>query len=221
MLATMRRLLDVLLPPTCPGCATEGVALCDECRTLLSRRLDEPIGVPLGLAASQPAGLVQLEWCAAYNGPARACVHALKYDGEQRLAAPLGRLMAERWRRAGVGGEVLVPVPVHAARRRERGFDQAELLARMCGAELGLPVVPAVVRAARTKAQHALGRGARAQNVGRVFSVAPRHAAAVAGRWVVLVDDVVTTGATLSACAAALRGAGARAVSALTLASER
>jgi ComF family protein len=221
MLATMQRLLDVLLPPTCPGCGTEGVALCDTCRGRLARRIDEPIGVPLGLASSQPAGLVQLEWCAAYNGPARACVHALKYDGEQRLAAPLGRLMAERWRRASIGGEVLVPVPVHAARRRERGFDQAELLARMAAVELELPMVRAVVRAARTKAQHELGRGARAQNVGRVFAVPPRHVAAVTGRWVVLIDDVVTTGATLSACAAALRTAGARAVSALTLARER
>jgi ComF family protein len=221
MLATMQRLLDVLLPPTCPGCGSEGVALCAKCRTHLARRLGEPVGVPLGLVWSQPAGLVQLEWCAGYGGVARACLHALKYDGEQRLAAPLGRLMAERWQRAGIGGEVLVPVPVHAARRRERGFDQAELLARMAGTELSLPVVPAVVRAARTKAQHALGRGARAQNVGRVFSVPPRHVAAVADRWVVLVDDVVTTGATLSACAAALRAAGAPAVSALTLARER
>ena len=158
----MQRLLDVLLPPTCPGCGTEGVALCDDCGHVLGRRLDEPAGAPIGLAVGQPAGLVQLEWCAAYGGPARDCLHALKYAGEQRLAAPLGGLMAQRWQRAGVGGELLVPVPVHAARRRERGFDQAELLARAVGAQLGLPVVPAVVRTGRTKAQHALGRGARA-----------------------------------------------------------
>ena len=217
----MKRLLDVLLPATCPGCGREGVALCDVCGGDLARRLDEPAGVPLGLAAGQPAGIVQLEWCAGYGGVARSCLHALKYDGEQRLAAPLGRLMAERWRRSAVGGELLVPVPVHAARRRDRGFDQAELLARAVGTELGLPVVGALSRVARTRAQHALGRGARQANVGRVFNVEPGAAAAVRDRWVVIVDDVVTTGATLSGCALALLAAGARAVSALALARER
>lgn len=217
----MDRLLDALLPATCPGCGREGLALCAGCTDALARRLDEPAGVPIGLAASQPSGVVQVEWCVGYGGVARACLHALKYDGEQRLVAPLSRLMAQRWRRAAIGGELLVPVPVHAARRRDRGFDQAELLARAIAADLGLPVLAAVSRVARTKAQHALTRGARQANVGGVFTVAPRHAAAVRGRWVVLVDDVVTTGATLSGCAAALLAAGARAVSGLALARER
>lgn len=221
MLRAVKQLLDLLLPPSCPGCGKEGTPLCPACRGVLARRLDEPAGVPLGLAASQPAGIVQLEWCAGYGGVARACLHALKYDGEQRLAAPLGELMAQRWRRAAIGGDVLVPVPVHAARRRERGFDQAELLARAAGAELGLPVVAALTRAARTRAQHALGRGARAANVGRVFAVPATRAPVVHGQWVVLVDDVVTTGATLAGCAAALLDAGARAVSALAVARER
>jgi len=187
----------------------------------MARRLDEPAGLPLGLSSSQPAGLAQLEWCAAYNGPARACLHALKYDGELRLVRPLAELMAHRWRRAGIGGELLVPVPVHAQRRRERGFDQAELLAREVGRRLGLPVLPALERAARTRAQHRLGRGARAGNVGGVFVLAPRRATQVSGRWIILIDDLVTTGATLSACATALRAGGAMAVSALTLARER
>lgn len=168
-----------------------------------------------------PAGLVQLEWCAAFTGPARSSVHALKYDGERRLAAPLGRLMARRWQEVGIGGDVLVPVPVHAERRRERGFDQAELLAGVVGERLSLPVMPAVRRSSRTVAQHGLGRGARAGNVGRAFVVDERFAARIGGRWPLLVDDVVTTGATLAACAAALYGAGAAAVSALTLARER
>ena len=88
----------------------------------------------LACPVNQPAGIVQLEWCTSYAGPARACVHALKYDGELRLVEPLAeQLMAARWRRAGVGGDVLVPIPVHAARKRQRGFDQAELLARAVG----------------------------------------------------------------------------------------
>jgi ComF family protein len=187
----------------------------------MARRLEEPAGVPLGLASNPPAGIVQLEWCCAYTGPARACVHALKYDGERRLVAPLAELMAARWRRAGVGGEVLVPVPVHAARRRQRGFDQAELLARGIGALLGLPVVAGVRRAAKTAAQHQLGRRARAGNVGHAFAPEPSCVTRLAGRWIVLVDDVVTSGSTAAGCARALYRAGAEAVSCLALARER
>jgi ComF family protein len=221
MQTAVTRVLDVLLPPTCPGCGVEGAALCPGCRRQLARRLDEPAGAPIGLAVAQPQGLAQLEWCCAYSGPARACLHALKYDGEQRLVTPLSELLAARWRRVGIGGNVLVPVPVHAARRRQRGFDQAELLARGVGRELGLPVATALGRTTKTTAQHSLSRRARATNVGHAFVVTPAGEAQVRGRWVVLIDDVVTTGATLSGCAAALYAAGAAAVSGLALARER
>ena len=217
----MQRLLDVLLPPSCPGCGTENMVICGRCRRYLTRRLSEPAGVPLGLPSRQPAGIVQLEWCAAYAGPARACVHALKYDGERRLIRPLAELMAERWARAGIGGDMLVPVPVHAARKRQRGFDQAELLARGVGSILNLPVVLAVRRASRTTAQHELGRRARAANVGHAFAIAPEHVSSVRGAWPVLVDDLTTTGSTFAGCARVLYAAGADAVSALALARER
>jgi ComF family protein len=217
----MQRLLDVLLPPLCPGCRREGDVLCRDCRDVVGRRLDEPAGTPLGLAGGGQRGIAQLEWCAAFTGPTRASLHALKYDGEQRLVGPLASLMADRWRKVGVGGDLLVPVPVHAQRRRERGFDQAELLAAEISRRLGLPHVSALQRASATAAQHRLGRGARAGNVGRAFLVGPTLAPRVAGRWVILVDDVVTTGATLAACAAALHGAGVLAVSALALARDR
>jgi predicted amidophosphoribosyltransferase len=130
----MKKVLDLLLPPSCPGCGREGLAVCDACLAHMGRRLEEPAGIPLGLPSSQPHGIVQLEWCASFNGPARASVHALKYDGELRLVGPLSELMAARWLRSGIGGAILVPVPVHAQRRRQRGFDQAELLARGVGA---------------------------------------------------------------------------------------
>src|SRR4051794_28654937 len=127
----MRAVLDLLLPPRCPGCDTEGVVLCQRCATPLRRRMEEPAGVPIGLPSDLPDGVLQLEWCAAFTGPVRAAVHALKYGGERRLLEPLGSAMAERWRHATVGGDLLVPVPVHPSRRRERGFDQAEELARI------------------------------------------------------------------------------------------
>jgi ComF family protein len=217
----MRVVLDLLVPPRCPGCKREGQLICERCRVPFLRRLDEPPGAPIGLPVDLPSGVAQLEWCAAFTGPVRAAVHALKYDGERRLVEPLSDFMAERWRRAGRGGEVLVPVPVHAARRRDRGFDQAEDLARACGRRLDVPVSRCLMRRERTAAQHALGRRERAQNVGRAFVVRPGDGPSVSGRWMVLVDDVTTTGATLAGCAAALAAAGARAVSALTLARER
>ncbi|HSL98175.1 MAG TPA: phosphoribosyltransferase family protein, partial [Candidatus Deferrimicrobiaceae bacterium] len=137
----------------------------------------------------------------------------------RRLAAPLGEALAERWRRAGVGGDVLVPVPGSPDRVRERGYDHAALLASSAGRRLGLPAVPALERLRTTTAQASLDQAARAANLRGAFRCcAP---ASVAGRWVVLVDDVITTGATLGACGSVLVDAGAAAVSAITVARER
>ena len=187
----------------------------------MARRMGEPAAAPLGLQVDLPSGLAQLEWCCPYTGPARSALHRLKYDGELRLVEPLAELMAERWRRAGIGGDWLVPVPVHAQRRRERGFDQAELLARAVGRRLRLPVVLALERAEQTAAQHKLGRRARAANVGQAFRAAASSRGRLRGRWVIVVDDVVTTGATLEGCARILYDNGAYAVSGLALARER
>ena len=177
--------------------------------------------MPLGLPAHLPPGLAQLEWLAAYSGTCRAALHALKYGGIRSLAGPLGASLAQRWARAGQLGDLLVPVPIHAARLRERGYDQAVLLAEAAGRGLGLPVVAALQRAERTAAQHALGRRARAANVGHAFILAPAAQAHLGGRAVVLIDDILTTGATLSACAAVLEAHGARAVAGLVVARER
>ncbi|HEV8516179.1 MAG TPA: phosphoribosyltransferase family protein [Candidatus Limnocylindrales bacterium] len=217
----MAALLDLLLPPVCPGCEEEGAPICTACLRVLGRRLGEPPGAPIGLPVELPHGLVQLEWCAAYTGVARAAVHALKYDGERRLVGPLGGLLAERWGRAGIGADLVTWVPVHTTRRRDRGFDQAEILARETAARLGLPVLDLLARRRTTEAQHALGRGARARNVGGVFAVRGGAEPLVAGRWILVVDDVVTTGATLAAAAAALEEGGALAVSGLAFARER
>ena len=217
----MHAILDLLLPATCPGCGREGVALCERCAGPLRRRLEEPPGTLMGLPAELPPGIVQLEWCGAFTGATRAALHSLKYDGERRLVPPIAAAMADRWRRVTCGGDILVPVPIHATKRRERGFNQAELLAREVGRVLRLPVADILERRQATQAQHALGRGARARNVSHAFAVRDGQATAVAGRWALLIDDVVTTGATLAGCARALEDAGALAVSGLAVARER
>ncbi len=221
LLRPVGRLLDLALPPVCAGCGTEGHAICAACLPSVATRVALPPGTPLGLAEGPPDPLLQLEWCSPFAGPTRRALHALKYAGERRLAVPLGAAVAERWRRAGAGGELLVPVPVHEVRRRERGYDQAALIAEAAAARLGLPWYTAVVRTRATTAQYRLDRRHRASNVADAFAVTPGARAAVAGRWIVLVDDVVTTGATLCASARALLDAGAAAVSAVTVARER
>jgi ComF family protein len=215
-----RRLLDLAFPATCIGCGREGSALCSPCGSALSVRAGIAAGAPVGMPSQVPLPLVQLEWCAPYGGLVREALHALKYRGERRLAEPLGAAAAARWREAAIGGDVLVHVPVHPSRRAARGYDQAELLARAAAAALGRPAVPALRRDRATVPQYELGRDRRAANVAAAFKVDPARRAEVAGRWIVLVDDVVTTGATLVASAEALLEAGAVAVSALTVARE-
>ena len=229
-MAAIRRLtaatLDLAFPALCSGCGREGPPLCPDCLPELDARLSLPGGTPLGLPADIPAPLLQLDWCAPFAGAVRHGLHDLKYKGERRLAEPFGAAVARRWARVGSGAQVLVPVPVHADRERQRGYDQAALIAEVAARDLGLPAVRALVRRRATIAQFELGRNEREANVAGAFEVrAGREGdgsrAAVVGRWVLLVDDVVTTGATLAACATALRRAGAVAVSAIAVARER
>ncbi len=216
--------LDLAFPAACAACGREGSPLCAGCLPALDARLDIPGGVPIGLPADLPGSLLQLEWCAPFAGPVRDALHQLKYSSERRLAVPLGRAVARRWARVGVGATVVVPVPVHADRERERGYDQAALIAASAADELGLPLARALERGRATVAQFELGRDQRAVNVAGAFRPRASDQAAVravTGRWVLLVDDVVTTGATLAACGEALARMGARAVSAITVARER
>lgn len=217
------RLLDLALPASCAGCGREGAPICADCRPELEVRWTRPAGAPIGLPVELPAPMVQLEWAAPFAGTVRAALHALKYAGERRMAGPLGEAAAERWRRAGAGGDLIVPVPVHAERARLRGYDQATLLADVIAGRLGLPASRLLERHRRTVAQFDLDRAQRGTNVSGAFRLDPRAAAAadLRGRWVILVDDVTTTGATLAACAEVLMGAGALAVSGLTVARER
>lgn len=220
--AAAASLLDLALPPSCAGCSAEGTVLCDVCRRYLDVRVRLPAGVPLGLPSEMPLPLAQLEWCAPFSGAVRSALHHLKYSGERRLADPLGRALAARWQAVGVGGDLLVPVPVHAHRARQRGYDQAVLLAKETARHLEMPCMAALVRSRATAPQFELGRRARMSNVTGAFNLAgPAARGAVEGAWIVLIDDVATTGSTLVACAVALYQSGALAVSALTVARER
>jgi len=147
----------------------------------------------------------------AYDGPVRTLVHALKYDGRRSLAPPLAALMRERGAEVLAGAAAVVPVPLHWRRRLGRGFNQAADLAR----HLGPPRVAALRRTRATPTQTGLHRDDRRRNVRAAFT-ATRAASALRGHTVVLVDDVSTTGATLEACATALKAAGVREVRALT-----
>lgn len=215
------RALDLALPAACAGCGLEGPALCTECAPALDVRLPAEPGVPIGLPADIPAPLLQLEWCAPFTGTTRRALHALKYDGERRIAPFVGAAVARRWARAGAGGDLLVPVPASPDRVRDRGYDQAALIAAEAGRRLSVPVLRALERTRATTAQFDLDRGERASNLEGAIRVAELAKPEIAGRWIVLVDDVVTTGATLAACATALLAAGAASVSAIAGARER
>lgn len=154
-----------------------------------------------------------------YEGPLKRMVRKLKYGGREDVARPLGRLLADLWesepRLAPV--DVVMSVPLHWRRERMRGYNQAALLAGAFGGKTGLPVLEGVLRRRRaTRTQTELGKSQRGENVRDAFDACRPED--VAGLAVLLVDDVCTTGATLDACARALKKAGARRVGALTAA---
>ena len=140
-------------------------------------------------------------------------IHALKYDGRRSLARPLGAMLRERGADVLAGAAFVVPVPLHHSRRRRRGFNQADDLAK----GLGVPVCRALRRVRATETQTGLPAARRHRNVRDAFAPA-RRAPRLAGAVVVLVDDVSTTGATLDACARVLKQHGAIEVRALTAA---
>ena len=172
-------------------------------------------------------------WCALLPQFVRACrsvcwvpegcggaiVHALKYGGWRKVARPMGARMARTDWPADVLAEraALIPVPLAPDRHRERGYNQSELLARAIAESWSVPVWTGVLhRRRKTKTQTRLTPGERLANVAGAFSVAPDAGPTLRGAHVVLVDDVITTAATLNACAGTLYDAGARIISYVT-----
>lgn len=166
-----------------------------------------------------------------FEGSTRQVIHRFKYGNRPVLATPLAGLMAEYWREQPLPTDVIVPVPLHVARQRQRGYNQAHLLANALGHHIGLPVSGDVLwRVRPTPAQVGLSMAERRANVRGAFAsldtanaqgssiigVNPVHP--IRGHRVLVVDDVCTTGATLEACSLALRAAGAASVWGLTVA---
>ena len=213
-------LLDLLLPPACASCGRSGAILCEGCLnrfSLASRAAERFLAPDAGVAMGESLCLALAAF--AHEGPIRRALAALKYTGSSRVAPILARASAAHM--AGLlaisGPATLVPVPVHRDRRRARGYNQAELIARELGRSMRLPAVNALERIRPTTKQHRLDRLARLRNLRAAFSVHPGTAVPAVA---ILVDDIITTTATLEACAAVLCEAGCEAVYGFAIARE-
>ncbi len=219
--------LDILFPPRCAGCGAFGTILCNTCQARFQpitapycRQCGQPLpdGTQCGACARGRFSHLDLARAAAlYLPPLQSVIYAFKYRGNTRLATPLADYMARRVRPEALKVDIIVPVPLHPQRQKQRGYNQAELLAQRLGTALHIAVeTNALARVHATPPQVILGLRERLENVKGAFRCfAPTR---VAGKKVLLVDDVMTTGSTLEACATALKEAKAAQVWGYTLA---
>lgn len=225
--------LAVVFPSPCPACGQllsqlRRGPLCEPCWDALPRHRSATCGCGLPLAPGlsgcprcRRGRQVFAAGCSLgpYEGSLRVAIHELKFSGRRRVAARFAELLleSEAARRLVATSDLLVAVPLHPRRLRERGYNQAALIAQELARRSGRPCCPdALVRRLDTAPQAGLSAAARRRNVREAFKV--RHKAKVAGRTVTLVDDVVTTGATALACGRELVAAGAREVRLLSAA---
>jgi ComF family protein len=229
------RLLRLTLPPHCLACGIpvgdEG-SLCTTCWssfTLIERPFCEQLAIPFphdpGVGALSPEAMAdpppfrRLRAVAVYDTVARKLVHGLKYNDHLELVTWMGRWMARAGAEVIADADVIVPVPLHPVRLWWRRFNQSAALALAIGKASGKPVEPMALRRVRaTRRQVGLGPRERQVNVRGAFRVAERYKDAIAGRNVLLVDDVYTTGATAKAVTRLLKRAGAANVDVLVFA---
>ena len=224
--------LDLLFPLECLGCRKEGDVLCQSCLAGVTR-LNQPYcrlcahpgqSSPCASCRESPLDVDAIRAPFLFGGAIQEAVHALKYRNLRAAAPRLGGLLGEFLASSKIPGDVLVPVPLHASRLRQRGYNQAELLAREVSKTTGLQVDNGLLaRIRNTPAQvGSAGRDERRRNVDGGFEAKTRRWAKndVRGAAIIVVDDVATTGSTISACASALKSAGAASVWGLVLARE-
>src|SRR6185437_15203086 len=233
--STFRLALDLALPPLCPSCREplgNAAGLCAPCWSKLS--LIEPpycarLGIPFvydpgpGLlsmeAIANPPAYDRARAAVRYDDVARALVHKLKYSDRLDLAPLMGRWMARAGRELLSDADALVPVPLHWRRQWARRFNQSGVLAGAISGQCGIPVAHGGLKRVRaTPQQVGRSRTDRADNVQGAFEVPAENRAEIAGRRLVLIDDVLTSGATVDACARALLRARAAHVDVLVFA---
>ncbi len=202
-------ILNLLFPPRCVGCGRPGSWFCGSCCASVETL------APL-VATRTLVPLQGVRAAASLSGPLRTAIHRYKYDGMTVLATPLGKILHQGWSQEPWSVNVIVPVPLHSARLRQRGYNQSALLARQLGLAASLPVDEgSLQRVQATQPQVGLSALQRADNVRNAFACTCQS---LKGQVVLLVDDVLTTGATLQACARAVLEGGASGVWAVTLA---
>jgi ComF family protein len=231
----LRLALDAALPPLCPSCREplgDGAGLCASCWSKLA--LIEPpycarLGIPFtydpgpGLlsmeAIANPPAYDRARAAVRYDDVARALVHGFKYGDRLDLAPTMGRWMARAGRELLADADALIPVPLHWRRLWARRFNQAAALAKVISESCKAPVLHgALCRMRPTIQQVGLSKPQRAANVQGAFGVPPERKADVTGKRLVLIDDVLTSGATLDTCTRALLRAGAAHVDVLVFA---
>jgi len=220
-------LFDLLFPLRCFGCGSEGDLLCESCRRSLSR-IEPPFcqrcGTQLGerslcrVCIRHPLTIDGIRSLFIFEGTVRQAIHQFKYSSVKMAAVPLGQMLADFLRSQRLPGDVLMPVPLHRKRLRERGYNQASLLTTEIGKHTGLPVAEASLFRLRDTLSQARTASAdeRRENVRGAFGCRER----LLGHNIMLIDDVCTTGATLDACATVLKAEGAGSVWGLTVARE-
>jgi predicted amidophosphoribosyltransferase len=234
MLRTLTaRLIDAIYPPRCLACAEAtdaGQGLCAACwrdTHFIAGPTCGTCGVPLigaeGADACEGCTRHPPAWdrgaaALVYAGAGRRMVLGLKHADRLELVRPLAGWMAAAGRPLLAEADLIAPVPLHWTRLFRRRYNQSAELGRALARRAGRRFVPDLLTRRRATAPQDGGREARAANQAGAFLPTPRHARALAGRRVLLVDDVLTSGATLSACAEAVRGAGAAGVDVLVLA---